>query len=741
MDGWIPQIIKGGAIDANDPASAFAAKNPSAVPATVDPPEDWEKANRTLSGPRASKARWQPVYVHLAGEAGALQGNAAALLNHTGATVEPRTLYFSAEAKTFLEKLEQGASTVDPTNPNLWFFVYRPEDAAYTVLTDLKGTPLYSVEAVGTAIPTDDRDALLTPLTNSRESVDLVEAAAHKLPCATAIIDDQIGFLNSRFRRRSGPAGRGVTRIDRLALMGQPGFTKSKYAQVGVANPFDIDALINGHTWEHEGYEAAYPGGVRFDPPADYKTDMEDPRFRRPFAFQAGHGTHVMDLAAGFPIEDNRQDRPIFAVQLPRLAAAETSGARLDLFVLLAVIRILDWADTTYSVGGQPQPVPVVINISYGFLAGPKDGSGFLESEIARRLAWRSKHTAPSYAVIPAGNGFRDRTHARLELSPGETRSVSLRLQPQDRSTSFVEIWINSGDQLAFTLTPPTSPAPGAPPGSNLLHLDLGQAPCVTDGRLNGTTVLRAYLQDMGYNGLKTSAGRRRLVLAFCPTINHDAPALTVPAGRYELTLTNTGAMQAMVDIDVQRDDTPSTFPAYGRQAYLDDRHVDDEDPETFGRDMPDPLQSAVKREATLSAMATSADNHLLVVGAAFDRHAFEKPALYSASGAGLQRGGPDLAAVTEESRAHPGRLAAGLFSGSSAVFSGTSMAAPLVTRALVDNISAHLQADHGQQSFQLDLSALLAGGTVLASQDARLGHGVQPFAETKGRPARRVRA
>jgi hypothetical protein len=48
----------------------------------------------------------------------------------------------------------------------------------------------------------------------------------------------------------------------------------------------------------------------------------------------------------------------------------------------------------------------------------------------------------------------------------------------------------------------------------------------------------------------------------------------------------------------------------------------------------------------------------------------------------------PDLAAVSEESPALPGVLAAGTYSGSVAILNGTSDAVPQVTRALADQIA-----------------------------------------------------
>ena len=41
-----------------------------------------------------------------------------------------------------------------------------------------------------------------------------------------------------------------------------------------------------------------------------------------PLALRASHGTHVLDLAAGYDSRDGVHDRPILAVQLPSVATS-----------------------------------------------------------------------------------------------------------------------------------------------------------------------------------------------------------------------------------------------------------------------------------------------------------------------------------------------------------------------------------------------------------------------------------
>jgi hypothetical protein len=185
------------------------------------------------------------------------------------------------------------------------------------------------------------------------------------------------------------------------------------------------------------------------------------------------------------------------------------------------------------------------------------------------------------------------------------------------------------------------------------------------------------------------------------------------------------------VIVDVQRDDTPSSFPQYGRQAYLDDAFVGLPDPATGNLARPHPTKSNVKWTGTLSAHATVKGAQVVVVGGGYDRHAFGMAALYTASAKTLPRKHPTLSTISEESRAHPGSVAAGLFSGSVCNFSGTSMAAPRVARAIVDRMVAGKPYDTGY---------LLTGGQTFDEPNARLGAGIMAFRLERDRLPRRIR-
>ncbi len=680
-----------------------------------DPYSDWERTNR-VAGAQTSivpKPLWQPVYVELA-PVGGQTAEAAADALIVAEKTDANDLRFNEDTWWLLDKIRSGdaAAMAALAKAMPRFFVFRPEPVAHEA-----GIYPFKPLKIGPAIPF----AFTDKVEHTDAGWDKPNRWFGESPVFTAVIDDQIGFANARFRQDET-----TTRIARLWVQGMPfqeTFTQAPKQVIG--REFldeEINGLLGSLEFEDDIYRSIYAHGVPDMPPDPIlaaqrvrQTNLIDPTHIRPYAFQAGHGTHVLDLAAGYPMENARQDRPILAVQIPTLATAETWGARLDLFVLLGVIRVLHWADTiAEGPDGKPKPMPVVLNISYGISAGPKDGTGFLEAEI-RRLVKLRNATVKTVVVLPSGNGYRAHTHASLTVTKATPQSVQQRVQPEDRSVTFTEIWCDAGQGVTLTIMPPVGPA------SMPIPID-------TDGTYNWSrddiTIGRIYVQPHGDT-------RRQVVFALCPTINYPDPAHCASAGAYTLTLGKTTPGDVTVMVDVQRDDTPSSFPQFGRQAYLDDAFVGVLDPETGNFAAPHATRSNVKWEGTLSAHASAIDDNVIVVGGAYDRHAFSPAALYSASAAMLPRKTPTLSAISEESRAHPGSVASGLFSGSVCTFSGTSMAAPRVARAIVDRMV---------KGEPYDTAALLTGGQMLAAPDARLGVGIMAFGVEPGRLARRIR-
>ena len=441
--------------------------------------------------------------------------------------------------------------------------------------------------------------------------------------------------------------------------------------------------------------------------------NLFDRLYQRRFGDHATHGTGVLDLAAGWPLEDGADAPPIFAVELPPLATVDSNGARLEFYVLHAVHRILYWADH-FETGDGAQPVPVVINLSYGISAGPKNGQGFLESQIAELVAARNRDVA-TVVVMPSGNGYRGQLAATHKLDREAEAVVTWHVPAGDQTPSFAEIRLNRETGWTVTVTPPT--------GSPVILCDFDPNNALVHSRSNEMAV---YVHRDPAN-----TGGVLITLALAPTLTVAAPYHNTPSGAFKLKVENTSAVDALdVTIDVQRDDTPGGFASFGRQGYLEDHHVDGLDDETGNYQLPSP-DSSIDRDATLSALATAHGEGVYVVGGAFENDHrnsgtadSRRPTTYTASGAGLARQ-PDVSAISETGRALAGVLVTGPFSGSSRLIDGTSAAAPQVTRALAAYLQKRADPDLPPKADILkDVLSLPSG---LPAQDARLGHGTLP--------------
>ena len=142
------------------------------------------------------------------------------------------------------------------------------------------------------------------------------------------IIDDGICFANERFRNRDG------TRVEQWWLMDGP--TNNPLGG-HVLDKAAIDLLLaqctnaNGVLNEDLFYRSAE------------LIDFRQPNHKSA-AWQASHGTHVMDLACGFDPAENCDDRPIVCVQLPTRVTADVDNGSLLPYVALAIDFIVSSA-------------------------------------------------------------------------------------------------------------------------------------------------------------------------------------------------------------------------------------------------------------------------------------------------------------------------------------------------------------------------------------------------------------
>lgn len=481
------------------------------------------------------------------------------------------------------------------------------------------------------------------------------------------VVDDGIAFAHARFRRMA------ATRVEFWWLQDGaylPGPTNLPYGRELARQ--DIDDLLqrctrSGVVHEDELYQRA---GLN-----DFRKDSH-----KSAAWRASHGTHVMDLACGFDPRKAPDNRPIVCVQLPARVTADTSGANLCAYATAAIDYILNCAVRIAKARGVPI-LPVVINLSYGTLGGPHDGTSRFERFVDRRIAqWKARGSTLD-VVLPAGNSHLLRCHAQIDF-PTTSSVVALpwRIQPDDRTPSYLDIWLPPRNgvrsRMKLTITPPGGiESPPIKEGAT--------------GLLRWTDASNRVYCEAQYHLYSPPTARGRFRISVQPTGSLNANVPIAPAGLWTIRLKNERlAPSERVHAWIQRDESLYGHPIRGRQSYLD--HPDYLRYDNGGRDVEkDTPACLVHRASLLNALATG---HESVVIGGYVRST-RKTAKYSASGPATQslstskppRPGPDALAPSDASPAHQGILAAGARSGSIIGMNGTSVAAPQIARWLAD--------------------------------------------------------
>jgi hypothetical protein len=346
--------------------------------------------------------------------------------------------------------------------------------------------------------------------------------------------------------------------------------------------------------------------------------------------------------------------------------------------------------------------------------AGPHDGTHPLEEALEQHVG---DYPGELRIILPAGNHHLERGHAIVDFDEhGDEVDLPLRLVPDDRTPSFVEVWLPSAplqaqdapppDRVRLALIPPRGLGVTDPPP--VLGEQQGAALEITDEA--GDLVARAC-----YRFVPTPTARGVFAIAFQPTTRlrpEDATPGVAPAGLWTLRLSRAEAgFSGPVDVRIQRDDAAFGYPIRGRQAYFD--HPAYARFDRLGRPLEaddSPEQAAagkcpVKRRGSLNAIATSKS---VIVAGGFRRRFEDDPgpiAPYSPgepvtapAGGGLPANTrkPDAVLPSDDSKVQAGILAAGTASGSRVAFSGTSVAAPQLAREIASWLA---QGDPAQRA------------------------------------------
>ncbi|MBA4261752.1 MAG: hypothetical protein C0443_06965 [Comamonadaceae bacterium] len=409
----------------------------------------------------------------------------------------------------------------------------------------------------------------------------------------------------------------------------------------------------------------------------------------------ANHGTHATSLAVGpnlYTRSIGTEDRPpnwqpvgdaasrahLVVAQLDWASVADSSGGALT----VSIMDALAWALARCAADAR-----VTINLSWGALAGPHNGSSLLEVGMAELIKASGRNCR---LVLPAGNAYQARTHANVRLKSEQSATLHWRVQPDDHSQSFLELWFADPkdaaqplDGLALQLTPPGA-TQALPP------VAIGQSGVWPSAEAAQAAILFPQRSALGHPGVCA-------LIALAPTATWFKDGVTTRAGRWQVRIVHEGQRSVVADAYIERDDVALGVADTGaRQSHLEDRRYDTSGGLGGFIDHPD-NPSLVRRSGTFNDIATGPGT-VSVGGVRYFASCMDPMARYSPrqpdpdasrpERADVQKV-PDRLAVSDEHATLWGVRAAGTRSAAAVRLVGTSMAAPQVSRDLL-NRRAH---------------------------------------------------
>ncbi len=154
------------------------------------------------------------------------------------------------------------------------------------------------------------------------------------------------------------------------------------------------------------------------------------------------------------PHEDHQPHEsplPLIGVQFgtPGRAHRDAPGFWLDVQALDGIRYIVQRAQDTAGAGCH-----AMVNLSYGAIAGPRDGSSLIESALDEMM-----DTGTCSIVIPGGSSNPSRCHGSVTI--GDEATLRWRAPHIGRAPNFIEIWLpaNVRDPLVdVCIAPPAGP-------------------------------------------------------------------------------------------------------------------------------------------------------------------------------------------------------------------------------------------------------------------------------------------
>lgn len=480
------------------------------------------------------------------------------------------------------------------------------------------------------------------------------------------LIDGGLAFANANFLRNGKARTRHFWRQDRVGV----GRVPSALGYGHELHASDIDAAMQANTFGGLVDESAVYAG--------FGLGMEMNK-------RVNHGTHVLDLACGprtvlariagvppsiaappsWAMADDPASRcDIVAVQLDWQTVVDTSGGSMNVHVMDGLMYILSKCASQ---------AKIAVNLSWGTLAGPHDGTSVLEAAMDQLIELKGGHLR---IVVPVSNSYQSRTHANATLSRGESVDLHWRAQPADETQNFLELWLPAG---AEGVSVQITPAGGKP----LPPLAWGESGMWT-GSGDSPLCALIYPQAVATGSRGTCA-----LVAVAPTASFAHSQALAPSGVWQVTLLNKGREDVTFDAYIERDDSVIGVRTGALQSHFEDHWYDTSgNPGSFVDHPGNP--TPIRRSGNFNSIATGA--HTVSVGGTRVRGphwALYSPRNPDPDHSRPERPGvvkvPDVAAYSDENEVLMGLRGAGTRSGGYVRLVGTSDAAPQVTRDIVN--------------------------------------------------------
>ena len=354
-------------------------------------------------------------------------------------------------------------------------------------------------------------------------------------PAIVGIIDDQFDFLNAYYAK---DLAKTATRF--LAVWDQNDHVALQTGKVW------LEAQIDNHIQQFGRSYASYSG-------LSYPVKLRS------------HGVSVASIAikniAKCKPEEVDSEPSIVAVQLPSNTVVDTSGASLGAHALDAMHYIFNIA-ALHTPIAKTFKRPVVVNLSYGAIAGAHDGTSILESAMDELLTLRAVNTA---IVLPAGNSRETRTHLSGDIEPNAVFEFNWTMPPSDATDSFLEIWIDGDKCIEMQVIPPYGATASGWVTEDTMAL-------WQTSHCEITETVGALINI----GKSTNSNlHKQTLIALAPTkYSKNVPNALISAGVFKIQVKNKSSTKINMQAWVERDDAVLGFDGGGQQStlsYLDE--------------------------------------------------------------------------------------------------------------------------------------------------------------------------